>query len=421
MELTKTKGCVSFSLYGDSARYAYGALNNVAAVARHYPGWVCRVYLERGHYAERILREVGAEVVVMDPLPGSGGMFWRFLAADDLRFTHVVVRDADSLVGSRDALMTSEWVNSNKTLHVMRDNPWHRMKAVIGGAFGIMTGKLPMQELISTWSHNYQYGDDEEFLHQKVWSVLHPDGYVLVHDYEGINGEPIPPLKLGEDHVCQRRPINLQIPGKWKAVVLSGPRAEKRRAMFSDSLNSNGGFLQGKVDIRIGKPAAEYDIPADFEHRDTYPHYYAATQDHKKVWQNAIDEDLDYLFVFEDDAVFHTDFEDHLARTLMCVPKDWYAIQLGGQEWSDINRDWYAEGGVVRFPNALATVRGCLGMHGILWSRSGLIAALEYYQDFPTKTVDQVLANWQRSSDAFFAPARWIIGINPDTPQFGLA
>jgi Glycosyltransferase family 25 (LPS biosynthesis protein) len=418
--LKEVRGCVAFSLFGEGAKYATGALANVAAVREHYPGWQCRIYVERGHYAKRALINAGAAVLEMEPLPGSGGMFWRFMAADDPQFTHVVVRDADSLVGARDAMLVAAWVASKKSLHVIKDHPDHRHQAVIGGAFGIATGSMSMCDEISKWPHAYRYGDDEKFLHWKVWERFRPCDDFLYHDCEGKHGGQLIPRKgPEEDHVCQRRPLVMPLPSKWKAVVLSAPKAIARREMIAKNLAEHGGFLNGNTDILIGRPAEDYDIPLDFAHRDSHPHYYAALMDHKAVWQRAIDDDLDCVFVFEDDAMFRSDFEEYLARALMCVPDDWWAIQLGGQDWTNNNRRWFEVDGVRTFPLALARVEGCCGMHGTLWSRAGLRAAADYYKPSSQVTVDWEFMEWQKRVPMFYTPARWVVEINPNTAQFG--
>ena len=44
------KGCISFSLYGDAARYSFGMLENCELAEKIYPEWEVLIFVERGHY-----------------------------------------------------------------------------------------------------------------------------------------------------------------------------------------------------------------------------------------------------------------------------------------------------------------------------------------------------------------------------------
>jgi hypothetical protein len=84
----KKKKVISFGLYGAAPKYTFGALRNVELAKIFYPGWVCRFYSDKSVPQPVIdrLKEEGAEVVLVDTLGlggGIGGMFWRFLVADD--------------------------------------------------------------------------------------------------------------------------------------------------------------------------------------------------------------------------------------------------------------------------------------------------------------------------------------------------
>lgn len=415
------RGCVSFSLYGDESLYAAGAVENVALAREFYPGWECRVYLEAGHYARRSLIEAGANVIDMGKSDGSSGMFWRFLACDDPSFTHVIVRDADSRINPRDQACVLEWIESGKYLHVIKDNHWHHEKAVIGGAWGMKTGSLLLGPEVEVWPNHTNYGDDEEFLHWKVWEHFRPTDDFLLHDYAcGAGNKPIPSHAPFQGHVCERVPFKFEMSGKWEALVLSPPKFTNRRRMFYDRLRDYGGFLVNNVIWQPGVEAHEVDIPKDFPHADEHPHYYLNTTDHHNVFREAVDKDLDYLFVFEDDAYIEDGFDDFLARALMCIPDGWLAIQLGGQEWSDHNRGYFTKDGAHAHENALARVFGCLGQHGVLWNREGLKEALHFFTtQRPNQTIDQAFAEWQGRDHRFYSCWTWAVKINPNTEQYG--
>ena len=90
------KGAIAFSLWGDQTKYTLGLLENIELAKVIYPSWDVIVFIERGHYLIPRIRVPHVIVQEMDPVPGSGGMFWRFLAADWSQYSHVIVRDAGS-------------------------------------------------------------------------------------------------------------------------------------------------------------------------------------------------------------------------------------------------------------------------------------------------------------------------------------
>jgi hypothetical protein len=414
------RGCVSFSLYGESSKYSWGAFENVALVAKYYPGWQCRIYIERGHYAKDALIRAGAHVIEMEPLPGSGGMFWRFLAVDDPQFTHVIIRDADSRVNPRDVACTMEWIDSGKGLHVIRDHPAHLAKPIMGGAFGMRQGLLPMGDIAAAWDHNHQYGDDEKMLWEKVWNRIEPTGDFLMHCYT--TGQacytPIPAHEPYDGFVCEPLHTPFTLPGKWKALVLSPERYVNRRANFYRSLDADGGFLAGRVEWYRGTEAHEVVLPRHFPHERNSPHFYLATLDHMRILERAIVDGLDYLFVFEDDARFRTDFDEYLKRAFLAVPEGWMAIQLGGQDTQ--NRRYYEIDGVVTHPNALARVYGCKGTHGTLWTREGMIRAWNHFHYHCREmVVDWAFASLQREEPHFYTPFRWVVVIDTNCKQVG--
>ena len=57
---SERKNALSFSLYGQDARYAVGMIENVRLAREIYPGWDVVVHAERGHYAIERLRRDGA-------------------------------------------------------------------------------------------------------------------------------------------------------------------------------------------------------------------------------------------------------------------------------------------------------------------------------------------------------------------------
>jgi len=415
------RGCVSFSLYGDASKYAWGMVENVALVAKYYPGWQCRVYMERGHYAQSALENSGAHVIIMEPAEGSRGMFWRLLAVDDPQFTHVAIRDADSRVNPRDAACTAAWVASGKKLHAIRDHDAHHCRPITGGAWGLMPGDFSMRDAVDAWSHNNKYGDDEEFLWRVVWEHFKERDDFLMQSNRGPSAEEegIPEHAPYEGFVGEQIHPEFKMPGRWRAVVLSPPHYARRRERFFKGLDLNGGFLRGRVDHWEGSTLGARVVPRHFDASAAHPHYYSATMDHRRILEEAILEDLDYIFVFEDDAMFREDFEEYVTRAWLALPDGWLGLMLGGAPHTDTARAYYTVDGAVAHPTALARAEGCLGMHGMLWNREGMLRAWNHYDYHNRTIIDWACASLQKEEPHFYAPARWVVEVDGGAAQMG--
>lgn len=411
------KGCISMSLYGDGAKYAFGAIENARLAPKLYPGWTLIIHAQKEHYAIPKLTKLGAVVVEYDSLPGSGGMFWRFLSADSSEFTHTIIRDADSRLNVREVAATQAWIKSGKSLHVMRDNDWHLNRSILGGAWGIKNGAFKtFAEEVKKWKHSYSYGDDESFLDQKVWSFFYPQKDFIRHSFViGSNDDTAFP-----DHSKYAGFIGEQIhpefTEKFKAVVLSPERYKKRREKFFNSVNTYGGFLKNKVEWYKAKTSVERYVPSVVDHAEAHPHYYLAGRDHLDILEQAILDGTEFLFVFEDDAIFHPDFEEFFLRAWIAVPDNWKAIMLGGSPWTDSSREYVSSNTAL----SLARVRGCLGMHGIFWNRLGMIRAFDHFTYWNKMVIDQAFKGLQCDEPNFYAPARWVVEVDPEAKQYGL-
>jgi hypothetical protein len=158
------KKIISFSLYGNVPCYQVGAVINALEARRVYPEWTCRFYTTDDESVCRQLEYLGAEVVRMkdwaqgwrSPEIMKRGTFWRFLAADDS--TCFISRDADSVVGKREAIAVKEWLDSSHQWHSIHGRGG-RTKLMAGmwgyrskegkDSFGFDTNS--MRDLIEDW------------------------------------------------------------------------------------------------------------------------------------------------------------------------------------------------------------------------------------------------------------------------------
>jgi len=114
-------------------------------------------------------------------------------------------RDLDSRVTEREVAAVNEWLESNKTLHSMRDHPWHTVP-IMGGGWG---SKLDTDSSRRNWDQSWKSilsdslarsgatdkGADQTLLTRHVWSTwgsrdsIHHDSYTC-YLFSGSTGWP---------------------------------------------------------------------------------------------------------------------------------------------------------------------------------------------------------------------------------------
>jgi hypothetical protein len=96
---------ISFALYGTKPKYNLGAIYNVEMAKVYFPGWKCRFYVTNDvlNLTINVLKDLGSEIEYIPPGMGKiGGMFWRFMVADDPTVDRYIIRDVDSRMNARD-------------------------------------------------------------------------------------------------------------------------------------------------------------------------------------------------------------------------------------------------------------------------------------------------------------------------------
>jgi GR25 family glycosyltransferase involved in LPS biosynthesis len=176
---------IAFSLWGNNPRYLRGAVRNLQEAPLVYPGWVCRFYVDETVPIEfvNLAIELGAQVVQQPPNQSvRQRLSWRFLVANDPTVRRFLVRDADSVISTREAQAVAEWLESDRWFHVMRDY-WTHTDPILAGMWGGRSGLLPeLAPLVA----NYKSGKletpniDQWFLRDRVWPLIR--GATLIHD-----------------------------------------------------------------------------------------------------------------------------------------------------------------------------------------------------------------------------------------------
>jgi hypothetical protein len=188
------RNVIAFSLFGDGERYCRGALENASAARFLYPGWTCRFYVNDSvppGVLDRLAR-AGAQVLKVGDLPAAGfGTFWRFLVADDPAVDRFLVRDADSVINTRERVAVDEWLASGRHFHVMRDQVLQSelvLAGLWGGAGGIFPGLLnDIRAFVDDPRFSRGRTADQEFLRDQLWPTIRQS--VLTHDSQFAFGE----------------------------------------------------------------------------------------------------------------------------------------------------------------------------------------------------------------------------------------
>ena len=171
---------ISFSVYGNDPKYLVGAIKNAELALKLFPTWQTVFYV-----SERVPRNVintleslNSEVHLMPEPRNSCGMFWRFREVCNQQNSRVIVRDTDSRLCVRDLEATLAWIESGKSLHIIRDHPMHNAP-ILGGLWGLKPAALPnLKFKLNAYEPKGFYGEDQLFLWEYVHKPLKSDKYV---------------------------------------------------------------------------------------------------------------------------------------------------------------------------------------------------------------------------------------------------
>lgn len=178
------KKLISFSLWGANAIYNYGAIINCRLARKHLPGWICRFYVGPGvpQTVKQFLFNEEAEIVEASMHPETPLQCLRFLPLADDRIARVIFRDCDSRLGSEEAELVGDWLESGYPYHVIRAHVLHN-ELILAGLWGGCGGAIEIEKLIAeyfSFAKTNKYGHDQKMLGSKVWPLIR--NRCLVHD-----------------------------------------------------------------------------------------------------------------------------------------------------------------------------------------------------------------------------------------------
>jgi hypothetical protein len=129
---------ISFSLFGNTPLYCQGAVENARLARDIYPDWIARFYIANDvprKYIKQI-KLYGAQVVMRERKNTYDALHWRFRPLMEGDVEAWISRDCDSRLNWRERAAVEEWLQSDKSLHVMRDAHNHTYP-IMAGMFGI--------------------------------------------------------------------------------------------------------------------------------------------------------------------------------------------------------------------------------------------------------------------------------------------
>ena len=188
---------ISFCLYGTAPLYYKGLIENIHIISKKLPDFFTYVYYGSDITEDKItnLRSLSDKIVLIATNKlGAGNMIDRLnpIKLDDTEI--FFCRDADSRINDRDLWCINKFIESEKSVHCIRDSFWHKSK-LMGGILGFKVKKIENLEKIREdlskyyeYCENPEYGDDEHFLGNKIYPLIKNDLY-LQTSITAFNGE----------------------------------------------------------------------------------------------------------------------------------------------------------------------------------------------------------------------------------------
>jgi len=178
------KQVISYSLYGQQAKFLVGAIKNAQLAQRFFPGFTVRFYV--GNSVPTWCRSTLAlfpnvELMPVDEREDSIARLWRFRAIFDPSVDVVLSRDVDARLGIREALAHQEFMDSQYDFHIIRDHPTGHGYLISAGMFACKTANMGFfKTLLDQTTLRDTYMQDQEFLSNAIYPNIMEKS--LVHD-----------------------------------------------------------------------------------------------------------------------------------------------------------------------------------------------------------------------------------------------
>ena len=107
-------------------------------------------------------------------------MMQRFMPTYTTDATHILCRDADSIITYREALEVTKWLASGRDWHGINDNPAHSIP-MMGGLIGFKTEALkkhyPTFESLIEGFDLSEHGSDQDLIMKRLWPIAKESFY----------------------------------------------------------------------------------------------------------------------------------------------------------------------------------------------------------------------------------------------------
>lgn len=186
---------ISFSLYGNNPIYTIGCINNAKLKSKVFKGWEMWVYHNSSVPVEILseLNNLGVKLINTNEDKGFFGSLWRFRPILDTSVKYFISRDGDSRISERDETAVTEWIESGKSFHILREHPIGHHWVINAGMWGAKGGSIPnFQTILDNYLNSNNRPNDKTidqcFLRDCVYPIAKNDS--IIHDeyfnYEGI-------------------------------------------------------------------------------------------------------------------------------------------------------------------------------------------------------------------------------------------
>ena len=197
------KKIISFCLWGNNPKYCIGAIKNSELYKTIYPDWICRFYIGSDvdiNIISRLIKN-DCEIIIVPYSKNTWiNMLWRFKPITDSEVDIFICRDTDSRLNLREKFAVDEWLESDKSVHIMRDHPYHG-NSMLGGMIGF---KRSIFEIVSSSLQQFtfkdEYGTDYNFFNNILYPIAKED--CIIHD-EIFDKKTFPTKRLNNEFVGQ--------------------------------------------------------------------------------------------------------------------------------------------------------------------------------------------------------------------------
>lgn len=168
---------LSFSLYGDNPIYTIGCIKNAQIKKEVFKDWEMWVY-HNDTVPQNILNDLSElNVKLIDTKENNGffGSLWRFNPITEPNVEYFISRDCDSRISLRDEIAVNEWIQSDKTFHILRDHPIGHGWPMNAGMWGSKGNSISnFKDLMINYLINNNRTDDKSIDQCFLRDIIHP-------------------------------------------------------------------------------------------------------------------------------------------------------------------------------------------------------------------------------------------------------